>query len=290
MNTLKYLSILFTATLAVFAIIKDYKKKDSKKINKTGILLIILILISTIVSIFLDQLMYKDSEAKEKDFKISIGTLTQKNNSLTNNLNQTRDTLKNKIQSLERDNYELSIQLTKSSIELNKNILGEGYATFEVRGSSSPGQYYGGIRSTSKYPLYDVSLLITDFDEAIKCRTTQEGKRFMFDEDCFYKNSTNVKSNTLPPNVLNFVDYNFKSNLEYKNLEIILTTRSVHILQQAVYKLQKGICPVSYRIYEISKTKMKLIKSYHELNLPASYWAKNFYPVENRTSGIYNKQ
>ncbi len=166
--------------------------------------------------------------------------------------------------------------------ELNKYVLGEGYAIFYVFGRNTAGEYFGGIKSQSKYPLYDISLLVTDFDEAIKCKTSSDGNNFFFDQDCYFESSTNVKTNTLPLGLLSYVEYYFKSTSEFKNLEIIFTSRNNRILQQAVYKLQKGSCPVSFRIYKFEEGGLKLIKTNNDLGLVNSYWDKNFYPVQNR--------
>ncbi len=160
---------------------------------------------------------------------------------------------------------------------------------FYVFGRSEQGAYYGAIKSQSKYPLYDISLLVTDFNEAIKCKTYLEGNNFYFDEECYYNSSTNVKENTLPLNLLSYVEYNFTCTSEYKNLEIIFTSRNDRILQQAVYKLQKGICPVSFRIYRFHEGGLKLIQINNDLNLHDSYWDKNFYPVQNREFASFNK-
>jgi len=289
MEILKYITIALTAILGIFAIIKDYKKKGGNKLNTTGALLTFLIIMSSIISICLEYLSDKDSGAKEVELRTNLKDLKHENDSLNNNLNHTRDTLENRISSLENDNYKLSTQLSKSTIELNKDILGEGYGIFEVYGNNTESDYYCGLLSNNKYALYDISLLVTDFDEAIKCRTSREGNKFMVDQNCYFKNSTNVKSNTLPPYLVNFVDYSFHSNSKFKNLEIIFTSRNSHILQQAVYKLQEGTCPQSFRIYKIEDKKMTLLKSYNNLKLKNSYWSTHFYPVQNRSLGILQK-
>jgi len=249
-----------------------------------------LIFVSVIISFSFEKLSDKDSLGKEIELKKNIVNLNHRNDSLRDNLNQIRDTLNHKIAQLENDNFNLSSQLSNTSFFLNSNILGQGYAIFEVYGNSRSGEYYSGLESKGRYPLYDISLMVTDFDEAIKCRTEIKGNKFFFDQDCYFKNSMNVKSKNLTPNMVGFVDYSFTTSNKLKNLEIIFTSRGSHVLQQSVYKLQKGICPKSYRIYKIDDKQLVLLESKNDLGLPNSYWEKNFYPVKNRTLGIYNSK
>lgn len=232
MQILKYITIILTAVLGIFAVLKEYKKKGSKKLEKAGVVLIILISVLLSASILLEVLSSRDLKNKEE--------------------------------------------------ELNKYILGEGYAVFNIYGGSKQGEYTGLLESKSKYPIYDVSLLVTDFDEAIKCKTSLDGEEFYFDTDCYFDNSTNVEGKTIPPGIAAFLVYSLNSPSEFKNLEIKLTSRSTSTLQQAVYKLQSGICPQSYRIYKIEKGTLTLIIVKNDLGLPDSYWNKNFYPVQNR--------
>ena len=126
MTILKYIAIILTSILAIFAVSKDYKRKKSRKLNKNGKILLGLIIFSVIVSIWTEILSDSESKNKEIKYNANIKSFKQKSDSLKDNLNQTRETLNYKISQLENDNYDLSRELTKTSIELNKSILGEG--------------------------------------------------------------------------------------------------------------------------------------------------------------------
>jgi hypothetical protein len=177
--------------------------------------------------------------------------------------------------------------LKNKESELNKFILGEDYAIFEVMGKEKHGEYYSFLKNFKKYPIYDITLLVTDFDEAIKCKTSIKENEIILDADCYFRNSTNVSAKTLPQELMQWVDYEFKSTLEYKNLEIIFSSRNSNIWQQAVYKLQEGFCHNSYRIYKKIDGKVTLIETNNDIGLQDSYWDKHFLPIQGRELNIF---
>lgn len=74
-----------------------------------------------------------------------------------------------------------------------------------------------------------------------------------------------------------------KADSAFLNIEVLFTSRNSHILQQSVYKLQKGICPYSYRIFKFNKfEKLTLVKVENQLRISNSYWETKFYPIKGR--------
>ncbi len=67
MEILKYIVIIITASLGIIAAIKDYKRKRSGILNKTGILIVVLILILLSASIWMEILSYRDLKDKESE-------------------------------------------------------------------------------------------------------------------------------------------------------------------------------------------------------------------------------
>ena len=266
MEVLKYIATAITIIIAIYAVTKDYKLKTTNRLSKHGILLIVLIIISSLTYLLIDLYSNAEQKKQQSDLMSDVKLLTKKN-----------DGLNIKISKLIEDNYTLSR-------EVAKNSLGDGYAIFGVLGQKKQGKYYCQLKSKSEYPIYDIHLLVTDFDKAINCKSKFVGDNFLFDDECFFKNTSTFRLGTLAPGMRTFVDYNFNSSSKYKNIEIKFVSRSTNILQQSVFELKQGICEQSYRIYEIENN-FKLIEENNELNLPDKYWEDNFFPVQNRKLG-----
>lgn len=86
-------------------------------------------------ALLFDRISLRESKRNEKELKLSI----------TN---------------LEKDNYELSRKLTETTLELNKNIIGDGYALFGLFGQNET-KFYGSLKSNSRYNIYDISSLVS---------------------------------------------------------------------------------------------------------------------------------
>lgn len=270
MNYLKYIATLATAIIGIYAILKDYRNKATNRLSLNGVILIFLIILTSSVYLILDLNSDDLQQKYQNDLTKNIDELKKENADLNN-----------KISRLIEDNFSLSRELTK-------NVLGDGFAIFGVVGQKKPGNYYCQLTSVSEYPIYDISLLITDFESAIKCKNKRIGDDFIFDDECFYKSSYEFSFNTLAPKMRKFVDHNFISREKYKNMEIKISSRKVNILQQSVFELKPGPCRQSYRIYKIDNGAIKLIIEKNELNLPDTYWLENFFPIQNRKLSILN--
>ena len=290
MKLLQYTLLAITVLIGVFSIFKDYKLKKSNKLNNVGKVLLILTIFSFIFAILLDIESDKDNRKKEETLNKRVDALKNTNKDLSNQMKVTQDTLSEKISNLTEDNYKLSIALSRNALKINDAILGKGYGIFEIVGSNVEGFCYGQIMYYNSLPIYDVTVSIADFDSLIHCKSVYFPNKFMVDQDCYYKYVKDVEVKTLFPKTESHIKYGFFSQERMKNLEIIFTSRGGRFAQQAVYKLQAGLCPKSYRLYKIDGDKLIFIKAVNELKLPNSYWEKNFFPLRNRVLSSYKDQ
>jgi hypothetical protein len=278
---LKYLGILLTALLGLLAVANDDKKEQtSKKHHKKTI--VVLIVISGLISSILLYTSDKQTKVKETNLKSAITKLELDNDTLQNILRTTRDTLNYQIQQLQSENFLLSTQLTNTSLELNKNVLGSGLPIFELYGHTKSGFYYGNIKNESKYPMYDIYSIVTNWNEAIKCESSSENNLVVIDHDCFFRNSTEFKIQTIPPSSSHIIQENFNYQDKTIHLEIKTSSRNIKTVQQSVIWLRKNRCPQSYKIYTFKKDSWVLIESKSELKLSETYWSDHFPPLNNR--------
>ncbi|MCY7358811.1 MAG: hypothetical protein LH609_15405 [Rudanella sp.] len=309
-DILKYMSMIIALAAGAISIVKDNKNTSGKGLTKTGYLLLTPIVLGTIITAVIEYNSNKDSEKKEEkstnqinslkkinnslkeDIRTLKNTLSVKNDSLRSDVKSVQDSLNNKISSLIKDNYELSKSLTNNTLQTNRYVLGDGYAVFILIGRAQSNQYFGIVESLSNYPIYDLSVSVTDFDETIKCRSNYVGKTFMIEQDCFLKNTKDNSVNILRPRNYSPFIYEVNSTEKYKKLEVKIYTRNTNILQQIIFKLQKGHCPQSYRTYQyLTKSdSFKLIKSDNKLNISDREWTQSFMPINRRMLGIDEKQ
>lgn len=268
MEGLKYIATLITIFIAVYSVAKEHTKLSKWSISKTGIFLIALIIISSSIYLYIDIAAGRENEKDKKFLNNNIENLKTKNTELSG-----------KVEDLIEDNFKLSREITK-------NVLGEGFAVFGLMGENENNRYYGTLKSNSAYPIYDISILVTDFDKAINCKHIKNENEFIFDQECFFKNTFSENINNLAPRMSSFPKFNLETELKRKNIEIKFISRNSNILQQSVFDLKKGHCEQSYRIYKIENNNLELLKEVNPLNLPKSYWSKNFFPAQNRKIGI----
>lgn len=279
---LKYIGVFLTALLGILAVSNDGEKKEQTNKKRRKKTLIILIVISGLISSILLYTSDEQNKAKEVNLNSAITKLEVDNDTLQYILKATRDTLNSQIQQLQSENFRLSTQLTNTSLELNKNVLGSGLTIFELYGHTKSGFYYGNLKNDSKYPMYDISSVITNWNEAIKCKSITKNNMVVIDHDCFFKNSSEFNIQTLPPSSSHIIKENFNYHDKTIHLEIKTTSRNIKTVQQSVILLRKNRCPQSFRIYTFNNDTWTLIKSKNELKLSETYWDKYFPTLNNR--------
>lgn len=197
------------------------------------------------------------------------------------------ETLEDKIGNLTEDNQVLSNKLTQTSMELNKSVMGDGYAIFGLVGKTEKSQFYGTLLSISDYNIYDLSLLISDFDEIMKyCKTKNVGDNHIIDHDCYFKNTKADKIAGIPIRSSHFPNYNLTTTQKRKHLEIKITTRNNRTVQHSVFEMKKGVCLQSYRLYQHNGKIWELIQEINPLDLSKEYWVNHFYLMDNRKIDI----
>lgn len=278
--------ILFGIGVAIWPILFDLK--TGNQLNKYGIIFFCFCAGLGIIT-FLKESKVSD---EENNYKITVSKsqaelanlsqqLKQKNDSIRIVMYQNTDSLKKRIEYLRNDNEFLSKQLSKTSIETVKNVVGDGYCIFEVWGSNDLNNAYAGaLRSKSNYPIYDVSYLIYDYDSVYKCPAYKKANLTYVDLNCFELYSIAGKIATLPKNVYNYVEYSFLSKQKHKTFEIKIHTRNASYHQLAIYELKRGFCRKSYKLYRFDGPNISLVEYVNELNLTNEEWEKAFFPID----------
>nr|WP_299343323.1 hypothetical protein [Allomuricauda sp.] len=216
---------------------------------------------------------------------ILIGTLLIHSGNQLKNKSKI-ETLEGKIGTLTEDNQILSEKLTKTSLELNKSVMGDGFAIFGLVGRTEKSKYYGTLQSISDYNIYDLSLLVTDADKIRKCKTKNVNGKFIIDHDCFYENTKADKIPGIPTRSSHFPNYNLTTSEKRKHLEIKITTRNNRTVQHAVFEMTPSYCKQSYRLYQFNGKRWKLVDENNQLGLSNEYWSDHFYPMDNRKIDI----
>lgn len=260
---------------------KEYEQFKMKKI------MLYLIIASSLIPGILAVAQYFEANRKEKEAEKSELELKSKIDSL----NTANSKLSTQIVDLQKDNLNLSHQLTETSLKLNENIIGENNIEFNIIPCSQT-EYHFTLKNNDDLPVLQAKIIIEDYNEISNCPILEnDSKKIIFDDVCYMKNIKQypeVNINAGMSMELSKNLYKIKSPNDYINFVIRATTRKNTTLTYYVFKYIGDKFEKSFKVFEINKGKKVFKNEVNNLNLKPEYWNKYFFldkEVMHRVSG-----
>lgn len=290
------IGIILATISGIISLIDKWKNKTSanyKKSNTIAICTFLLVIIGSIMTFsagLKSQVEKAKSDSltasKEKELRAINTAIKNKSDSillLQAALRSGNDTLQNKISSLVKDNYVLSRELTENSLELRRNILGEGFCILEFVGTEN-NTYNALLRNDNNTSLYNISILLTDYTKLKDCKTKSSATQFSIDYTCYFNSTKFIDFNELHSKTRRFIDFNFiaSPNEAMRKFETKINLRNASYVQQSIVFLVKGNCIQAIRLFQYEGGKYKLIKETKGFKDLDINWEKEFLPIKNR--------
>ncbi|MEO6161043.1 MAG: hypothetical protein ABIP23_08430 [Pelobium sp.] len=234
--------------------------------------MLILIILASLIPGVLAVLQYIESNKKEKDSKRYEMELKGK----IENLTIANAGLSNQITGLSSDNLKLSRQLTETSLLLNENLRGGDKVDISAIQANST-QIKISAMNNSVFPVYDVQVVILDYDEIIKCKNTIRADSVFIDIKCYKANISIVPTFNMSPNNETEIPNLLPIKGELMHYAFQIKTRNGITLRHSVFKVKKNKIEQSYRIYEFNNGKLVLTDENNPLKLTKEYWDQHFY-------------
>jgi hypothetical protein len=302
-NEIEFYSILMLGTAlvvipAVVSFFSDRKKKLDEaagrkvKLQKEIILLIVGL---TGAALFFIQGKASHKESVENQIK------ADSNNSLyqslllknKNEVSALKDSIidLSKSSKTESDRLRDSLVVAKNQIisdglETKKNILGYGYCILQLVSGASKNEYNAMLYNRGKYSIYDISVITMDYDSVKDCLLGKRNDTLFLDQNCFYKHAQYIREAEVEPNAQKYISYNIFTSSTYKKIEFKIGSRSSVIVEQAIFQMTKGVCPVSYKIFKLTGETFKLVESYNGISDFKVNWNEEFYQINKRALGV----
>lgn len=228
----------------------------------------IIILIGSFFGLFGKQLQDKNSSEKsDKILKTSestehkIGELRVQNSELTEKSDELKEKADKQAQTIDKlraENTELYSKLANASKEIYDNIQGGQDAVFVQIDSFKPNEHICILRNDNKYPVYELLVEITNYDDLDNCKSIVDKNRVVVDYPCFLKCSNDFKIQELGVGEYYLNDIITK---EFGKYQIRFKSRNKIFYQQLFYKKINGIIYTESRLFEVNNGKSELIKS-----------------------------
>ena len=213
--------------------------------------MLILIILASLLPGILAVTQYFDNDKKEKEASKNEKELKNKIDSLNNN----NSILARQISSLSEDNVRLSKQLTETSLLLNSNVIG-GDKVDIVAVKTGQTQLTISAKNSSSYPVYDVQIVILNYDEIIKCNNIIKRESVHIDRKCYMANMEIVPTFNMSPKNQSQLPNKLNIDAEYVNRAFQIKTRNGITLRQTVFKITPQKIEQSYRLYEFVDDKL----------------------------------
>lgn len=239
-------------------------------------IMLYLIIASSLIPGILAVTQYFDGERKEKDAKKNELELKDK----IDNLSVANSQLSSQISKLQTDNFNLSQQLTETSLSLNENIIGENNIEFNIIPCSQT-EYHFTLKNNDDLPVLQAKIIIEDYNQIPNCPILEnDNNKIIFDEVCYMKNirqfpEVNINAGMSIEFSKNL--YKIKSPNDYINFAIRSTTRKNVTLTYYVFKYIGNKFEKSYKVFDIIKGKKVFKSEVNNLNLKPEYWNQHFF-------------
>ena len=225
----------------------------------------IIILIGSFFGLFGKQLQDKSSSEKsDKILKSSesteqkVGELRIQNAELTKKSDELKEKAEQQAQTIDKlreENTELYTKLAEASKEIFDNMKGGQDAIFIQINSFKPGEQICLLQNNNKYPVYELLVEITNYDDLNNCKSITENNRVVVDYPCFLKCSKDFKLDELG---VGEYDLNDIATEESGKYQIRFKSRNKTFYQQLVYRKINGIIYTASRLFEFSNGKLEL--------------------------------
>lgn len=211
----------------------------------------------------------KENKANEIELKSKIDKLTTANSDLAEQLIK-----------LQNDNFNLSQQLTQTSLFLNENIVGINNIDVNIIPCSKT-EYHFTFKNNDSLPVLQAKIIIINYNELTKCQVLEiDSEKIVFDDACYMKNLLQLPEINLHAG--NHIElpqkkYTHGPKIEYLNFSIRSTTRKSTTVTYYVFKYVENKFEKSFRIYDIINDEEVFRSEDNNLNLKTEYWNKHFY-------------
>ncbi|MFD0940787.1 hypothetical protein [Pedobacter boryungensis] len=168
-------------------------------------------------------------------------------------------------------------KLIQAQAETILKIFGSGYIRMEIGGLKDE-QFKCYLVNVSKYPIYDLEIAITNYNEVIKCPSKVENGKILVSNACIEANTFYVRHPILPADKSAGIKYTLPKDITHF-LFTKISSRHNTTFQYSIIQFDKSKNKTlhAYRIYEVDiKNNIKLIED-NSLGIDDSIWAKNFH-------------
>lgn len=234
--------------------------------------MLILIILASLLPGILAVLQYFDNEKKEQKASENEKELKNKIDSLSKD----NSTLAEQISSLSKDNINLSKQLTETSLLLNNNVIG-GEKVDIMAVKTNLTQLTILAKNVSPYPIYDVQIIILNYDKIIKCNNIIKPESVHIDRKCYMANMEIVPTFNMSPKNKSQLPNKLNIDGEYVNRAFQIKTRNGITLRQTIFKITPQKIEQSYRLYKLVGEKLILEEEKNPLKISEVYWNEHFY-------------
>jgi hypothetical protein len=277
---------VLTAVAAIIGLRKDLFNKKERKLRKSAIRSILLILIASVVSCYLiykqtdktifdkTQLQTEKSEETKRFNNLSLlaQQLRKDNEALTKKLEVSTDTL---LSQAAVESLNASRQLRGSTERIEEAVFGgKGLIHLKLQAELDKKHLHLELSNPNKYPQYDVSITCYDYNELIKCARIKDDNTWIVDFNCsenskFQSPDLNMNANATVA-FEKQIPFPFNSNLKFY---FFIQSRSLSYIQE-LFSNNMGQC---YRLFKFDiKTRRKTIIKISNPNNMNINWEKEF--------------
>lgn len=216
----------------------------------------------------------KDRDSIEKEFRTQLAA---KNEEISILQNQANDKL---------------TEANSKLIETIKMTIGEGIPNVIIN-NFADNLYTVRIANTGKYPIYDVSLSMYDFDLIMKsCPSLIDKGMLIIDEDCLdlkttyftpFEQTVRSKGNARLNQTITLKE-------GYNNLVFNSHARHNSFLIRYVIKNDKQNISFAYKVYDVGAPGRPEVYTDGELKISEDYWEKKFPPLNLKYGRLLRRE
>lgn len=162
------------------------------------------------------------------------------------------------IDKLRKENTDLYTKLADVSRDIFDNMQGGQEAVFVQINSFKPDEHVCVLQNINKYPVYELLVEITNYDDLTNCKSITDNNRVVVDYPCFLKCSKDFKIRELGVGEYYLNDIVTKKLGRY---QIRFKSRNKIFYQQLVYRKTNGIVYTASRLFEFRNGKSELLKN-----------------------------
>lgn len=279
---MNYVLIFIGFLVTNIGIFKDYKTQDKNK-RRISWVLWIFAMATGVITICMQHTAAVNAQSEKSVAKLrsdSLRTATDSILKLHNRIDSLErsvsvidaeirrisDSLNSQKELLQNDNYKLSRQLTTTALTLTKNVTGSTEPPYIDIANLDDKRLIWRIYNDDDYSIYQLQIIVYDYDRLLTCKQFQEQRRLVIDRGCkdscisvIHVDELWIGQKEISPL------YNFSK--PYGRLLFSFQSRSSSYFQEFVYVLKQGYIMHKSRIIKfdnhdkIDKTYARIISS-----------------------------